>query len=276
MGPVCLTVADAARSLAFYRDAVGLAPLGERDGRVLLGVGGRELLSLIEEPGAQPSPTHTGLFHFALLVLERIDLARWLVHASQERVRLTGASDHYVSEAVYLSDPDGHGIEIYWDRPREIWEGKVAGRMTTAPLDTGDLLAEVADPTAEAFAGLPDGTSIGHVHLKVASLSETVAFYRDVLGFELMAHFGAGAAFFGAGGYHHHIGANTWQSAGAPPPPPGSAALVHATIAIPGREDLDRLLTALDDAGHDLEDAPDGPAVRDPSGNALALSAPER
>ena len=131
-------------------------------------------------------------------------------------VPLVGLSDHFVSEAIYLSDPDGHGIEIYWDRPREVWEGQVFERMTTLPLDVQSLLGELSDVSAERFSGLPDGAVMGHVHLKVASIPETVAFYRDVLGFELMAQVGEQAAFLAAGGYHHHLGANTWESAGGP------------------------------------------------------------
>ena len=133
------------------------------------------------------------------------------------RIPLQGLSDHFVSEAIYLGDPDGHGIEIYADRPRERWEGSVAQRMTTLPLDVDDLFRELDDPATEPFDGLPAGTVMGHVHLRVAAIPETVAFYRDLLGFGLMAQLGNQAAFLSAGGYHHHLGANTWESAGAPP-----------------------------------------------------------
>ncbi len=197
---------------------------------------------LVEVAGARPAYGHTGLYHFALLLPERADLARWLAHAGRDNVPLVGLSDHFVSEAIYLSDPDGHGIEIYWDRPREVWEGQVFERMTTLPLDVGSLMAELPDPESEPFERLPDGTVMGHVHLKVASIPDTVAFYRDVLGFELMAQLGEQAAFLAAGGYHHHIGANTWESAGAPPPPEGSAALRHVTIVLPDAAERDRVL----------------------------------
>src|SRR6202008_4176799 len=130
---------------------------------------------------------YSGLYHFALLLPERHDLARWLAHVARENVPLVGMSDHFVSEAVYLSDPDGHGIEIYWDRPREVWEGQVAERMTTVPLDVDDLLAELEDPAAEKFPGLPAGTIMGHVHLKTAEIPGTVRFYRDLVGLDLMA-----------------------------------------------------------------------------------------
>jgi catechol 2,3-dioxygenase len=206
------------------------------------------------------------------LVPRRLDLARWLVHAARDRVRLVGLSDHFVSEALYLSDPDGHGIEIYWDRPREVWQGKVAARMTTLPLDVDDLLAELREPIEETFSGLPQGTRMGHVHLKVAHIPETVAFYRDVLGFALMAQLGSQAAFLSAGGYHHHLGANTWESAGAGAPVQGAIALRYATIVLPDAEERERVLRRLVAAGREPEQSRDGPVVRDPSGIALVLA----
>ncbi len=272
VGAVHLTVSDLERSLEYYRSAVGLATLEIGAGRATLGAGERELLVLVEERGARPATGHTGLYHFALLLAERADLARWLAHAAHDQVGLTGLSDHFVSEALYLDDPDGHGIEIYWDRPREVWEGQVAVRLTTLPLDVEDLLGELDDPRTEPFAGLTARTAMGHVHLKVADIASTVAFYRDVLGFGLMAQLGSQAAFLSAGGYHHHIGANTWESRGAPPPPPGRAALRHATIVLPDDAERERVLARADRAGH-VEDTPDGPLVRDPSGNALVLVA---
>ena len=270
MGAVEVAVSDLDRSLGYYRGAIGLDVLEQRSGRASLGAGSTELLVLVEEPGAQPAPRNTGLYHFALLVPRRADLARWLAHAGRDRVPLTGLSDHFVSEAIYLSDPDQHGIEIYADRPRELWDGLVGARLTTAPLDVDDLLREIGDPAAAAFEGLPDGTVMGHVHFKVATIPETIAFYRDVLGFGLSATYGSQAAFLSAGGYHHHVGANTWESAGAPPPPPGSAALRRATIVLPGAEERDALVRRL---GERVEHSPEGPLVRDPSGNALLLAA---
>src|ERR687884_1667884 len=155
MGPVDVTVADLARSLDYYRRVVGLDVLEQGAGRASLGANSTELLVLVEEPGARPDDGHTGLYHFALLVPTRADLGRWLAHAARDRVQLTGLSDHYVSEAIYLRDPDQHGIEIYADRPRELWEGQVGRRMTTLPLDTDGLLRELDDPAAEPFDGLP-------------------------------------------------------------------------------------------------------------------------
>jgi catechol 2,3-dioxygenase len=271
-GPVHLTVSDLRHSVDYYRQAVSLRLLDQGEGRASLGAGGRELLVLVEEPGAPSSAGYTGLYHFALLVPERLDLASWLAHAATDRVPLTGLSDHFVSEALYLSDPDRHGIEIYWDRPRETWAGQVAERMTTLPLDVDNLIAELPDGGPQPFAGLPDATVMGHIHLKVASIPETVAFYRDVIGFALMASLGPYAAFLSAGGYHHHLGANTWESAGAQPAPEGTATLRQATIVLPDQAELDRVLARVEMAEVPVEEGPEGRLISDPSGNPLVLA----
>jgi catechol 2,3-dioxygenase len=221
-----------------------------------------------------PATRHTGLYHFALRVPERVDLARWLAHAARDRVALLGMSDHFVSEAIYLTDPDGHGIEIYHDRPRVVWEGLVSSRMTTDPLDVADLMGEIDDPAAEPFDGLPSGTDMGHVHLQVADVAATIAFYRDVLGFDVMAELFGSAAFLAAGGYHHHVGANTWHSLGAPPPPPGTVALRHATIVLPDAAERDRVAARVAATGQEPESRDGGVLVRDPSGIGLLLAAP--
>jgi catechol 2,3-dioxygenase len=198
------------------------------------------------------------------------------VHTDRTGLRLTGASDHRVSEALYLADPDGHGIEIYWDRPRSEWEGRVAELMTTAPLDFESLFAELQEPPQDSFEGLPAGTTMGHVHLKVADLSDSVAFYRDLLGFELMATFADSAAFLAAGGYHHHLGINTWQSRGAAPPPQGAASIAYATFVLPTDADRDSLVAHLKDTGHEVKESETGLQLRDPSGLAIALEAGPR
>jgi catechol 2,3-dioxygenase len=283
VGAVHLTVADLDRSLAYYRGVFGLEVIGqEADGlgdgarHTSLGVGDRVLLVLVESPGApHPARGSTGLYHFALLVPERADLARWLTHAGREEVPLVGMADHCVSEAVYLADPDGHGIEVYRDRPRQEWEGQV-GRMTTEPLDVAGLLGVLPDPAAATFAGLPAGTTMGHVHLKVSEIPPAIAFYRDVLGFGLMASLGSTAAFLSAGGYHHHIGANTWESAAGRPPVAGTASLRHLTVLLPDAEERERVSERLRRAGQVVEQRADGVWARDPSGNALHFSVPSR
>ena len=273
VGPVHLSVSNLERSIGWYDWALGLRVLRREGARATLGAGGPDLLELVEEPGARPARRVCGLYHYALLVPERGDLARWLLHVANERVPLAGLSDHFVSEAIYLSDPDEHGIEVYWDRPREQWEGQVAERITTLPLDVDSLISELDDPPPPAFEGLPPGTVMGHVHLRVAHLPATTAFYRDVLGFGLMAALGAQAAFLSAGGYHHHVGANTWESAGAPPAPPGTARLLQATVLLPDEASRDAAVTRVAATGQDPEPLPGGTGVlvRDPAGIPVAL-----
>jgi catechol 2,3-dioxygenase len=269
LGAVQLTVADLDRSVDYYERDIGLVVREREAGRAALGTGGEDLLVLTEEPGAKPADGFAGLYHFALLVPQRADLARWLAHAARDRVQLVGLSDHFVSEALYLRDPDHHGIEIYADRPRELWEGQVWQRMTSLPLDTDDLLSALDDPTSAQFDGLAAGTVMGHVHLRVAEIAPTVAFYGDSLGFGLMAQLGAHAAFLSAGGYHHHLGANTWESAGQGQAPAGYASLRHATIVLPSPA---ARATLVERAGGQIDEVDGAPVIQDPSGNRLALT----
>jgi catechol 2,3-dioxygenase len=257
MGLVELSVSDLDRSLTYWRDAIGLRVLSRENGSAELGADA-PLVRLVEEPGARPAHGFTGLFHVALLVPDRPSLGRFLAHAAREQIPLTGLSDHVVSEAIYLRDPDYHGIEVYADRPRERWEGHVSQTMTTIPLDTDSLLAEAGDGE---FEGLPDGTVVGHVHLCVSNVDETIAFYRDQLGMGLTAHRTDQAAFLSAGGYHHHLGGNTWETRGAPPAPEGTARLLSFTIVVPDDEELARVAERIG-----------GTEVRDPSGNQLVLT----
>ena len=272
MGSVHLTVSDLGRSLDYYERTIGLQLHGRENGSARLGTGGEDLLVLYEEPGAEPAPRNTGLFHFALLLPSRADLARWLLHAADNQVRLEGLSDHLVSEAIYLRDPDWHGIEIYRDRPRDEWERDGDGvKMATIPLDVEGVMTAL-DGGEPRFERMPLDTTMGHVHLQVADIDATEAFYANVLGFDVMAHYGDQATFLSAGGYHHHLGGNIWNSRGATPPPPGSAALRHATILVPDQAELDRLAEAVADA----ETREDGVLVRDPSRNALLLQVDQK
>jgi catechol 2,3-dioxygenase len=258
MGLVELSVSDLDRSLAYWQDAIGLRVLSRENGTAELGTD-TPLVRFVEEPGARPAQGFTGLFHVALLVPDRPSLGGFLAHAGRERIPLTGLSDHVVSEAIYLRDPDYHGIEVYADRPREQWEGQVSQRMTTVPLDTDSLLAEAGDA---GFDGLPDGTTVGHVHLCVRDVDETIGFYRDKLGMGLTAHLGDQAAFLSAGGYHHHLGSNTWETRGAPPAPEGTARLLRFTIVLPDDDEMQRVAKRIG-----------GTEVSDPSGNPLVLAA---
>jgi catechol 2,3-dioxygenase len=261
MGTVHLTVADLDRSLAYYEQQIGLRVHARDDGRAQLGTGGEDLLVLTEEPGARPADGYSGLFHFALLVPERTDLATWLAHAARDRVSLTGLSDHWVSEAIYLRDPDHHGIEIYADRPRELWEGQVGRRLTTLPLDVDDLLGVLDDPATTPFEGLAGGTVMGHVHLSVSAIEPANAFYRDRLGFAVMAELGDQATFLSAGGYHHHLAGNIWQSAGAPYAPDGHARLTQMTVVLPDAASLGEAARRVG-----------GTEVRDPFGIPVVLT----
>ena len=216
IGTVRLRVADIDALSEFYERVIGLRGV-ERDGDLArLGPeGGEPLVELLSAPGAAPPPSFsTGLFHMAILVPDRAELSRSLRRVIEHGWRLTGASDHLVSEALYLNDPEGNGIEIYRDRPRDQWgehDGEL--RMATLPLDLDDVLAEAGDDGTD---GTPAGTTMGHVHLRVAGIPAAEAFYNGALGLEVMVRSYPGALFVAAGGYHHHIGLNTWQSEGAP------------------------------------------------------------
>jgi catechol 2,3-dioxygenase len=277
MGAVRLTVSDLERSRAFYERALGLRAADLDDGTLALRAGdGRALVELLGDSSAPPlDPRATGLFHLAVLVPSRRDLAFALARLAAARWPLDGASDHLVSEALYLSDPDGNGIEIYRDRPREQWR-RVDGQlqMATLPLDLNGITAELADSDMLQEQA-PPGTRIGHTHLQVSELEQTEAFYADVLGFDVMVRSYPGALFVSAGGYHHHLGLNTWHSAGSGPPRPGSVGLRSFDILLPGQRELEAVLTRVSEAGLAIETVAGrcSHVVRDPSGNALELRA---
>lgn len=270
MGPVTLVVADRGRALDFYGRVLGLDPVGPAAEVQWLGQGARPLVGLVERPGARRVRGTTGLYHFALLVPGRAELGHALRRLLEERVRLQGAADHRVSEALYLADPDGHGIEIYRDRPRAQWtRGGHAIEMTTDPLDLDAILAagDEAPPPADTPPGLPPGTVMGHVHLHVADIAAAEAFYRERVGFDLTLRYGPMASFLSAGGYHHHLGMNTWAGVGAPPPPPDALRLVDYAIELPDAAELERVRARLAAAGDPLEESATGLLARDPSGH---------
>ena len=244
MGTVRLTASDLSRSREFYERALGLhgAPTGEGD-LALATEDGTTLVELRESRSAPAlDPRATGLFHLAVLVPSRLDLAQALRRVAESGAPLDGASDHLVSEALYLSDPDGNGIEIYRDRPRAEWRTDADGNlaMATLPLDLRDVASELERaPGPQDHA--PDGTTIGHVHLQVAELAEIEAFYASVLGFDVTVRGYPGALFVSAGGYHHHLGLNTWHSAGSRPPQPGAIGLRSYEIVVPDGAELERV-----------------------------------
>ena len=273
IGHIALTVADSARSLSFYEDILGFA-VERREAEVVLRAGsGEPLILLTELPGARPKPQHTtGLYHYAIRLPDRASLALVLQQLQQTGHGLQGASDHGVSEALYLADPDGNGIEIYRDRPREAWprQGE-ALEMGTAPLDVDDLLASPGAASSD-WHGAPEGTDIGHIHLHVADLDAARRFYCDGLGLTLMQRYGDSALFVSAGGYHHHIGLNTWAGAGAPPPPEDAVGLRYFALRVPDTGALDALVAHCAEVGIATTDTPEGIRVADPSGNAVLLT----
>jgi catechol 2,3-dioxygenase len=273
IGAVRLRVADIEGMHGFYEDAVGLRTLGRSDEVVALGAdGGPRLVELEGRPDAPLRPHRsTGLFHFALLVPSRIELARALRRLAAARWPLSGASDHLVSEAIYLRDPEGNGIEIYRDRARDEWPSEQGMlRMDTLPLDIDGVMAEAPDdggPNGEA----PSGTTVGHVHLQVSDLAAAERFYGGALGFDVTVRGYPGALFLSAGGYHHHVGVNTWSTAGAPPPPPGARGLSRFEVVLPGLAELDREAERLEAAGIEIRRDDSGLQVTDPSGIPILL-----
>jgi catechol 2,3-dioxygenase len=274
MGTVRLTVSDLERSRAFYELAIGLRASEREDGALAFGVAGeRPLVELWGDSSASALDRRApGLYHLAILLPSRLDLGFALGRLADAGWRLDGASDHLVSEALYLSDPDGNGIEIYRDRPRDEWrrvDGQLA--MSTLPLDVQGVLDEVEDARAIPPRA-PSGTGIGHVHLQVSDLGEAEAFYSGVLGFEVMVRGYPGALFVSAGGYHHHLGLNTWHSRGAAPPAPGAVGLRSFEIVLPDAAELERVVGRVNAAGIPVAQDPSGSLIRDPSGNRVLLS----
>jgi len=252
LGPVTLRVADAGGAASFYQEVIGLQRVPDVDGLPALGApGGSPLVILREVPGARPAPRAAGLFHVAVLVPTRADLGKALRRLAEAGVGI-GQADHLVSEALYLSDPDGNGIEIYRDRPRSEWKWtNGAVEMATEPLDLESILRE-GDEAGGESARMPAGTRIGHVHLQAGSVAEAVRFYHELIGFDVTASW-SGAAFLSAGGYHHHLGLNSWASRGAAPAPAGSTGIDSFEIRVPRAEDVDRIAHSLGAAGVSFE-----------------------
>lgn len=273
VGAVSLTVSDPLQVTTFYEQVLGLRSVAAEEDRILLRAGdGPTLVELRGDRGAPArDPRAPGLFHLAVLVPDRTELAMALARMAANNWPLDGASDHLVSEALYLSDPEGNGIEIYRDRPRHEWperDGSLA--MATLPLDLENLLAEL-DHANQVDPEAPAGTTIGHVHLKVSDLHRAEQFYVGVLGFEVTVRAYPGALFVSAGGYHHHLGLNTWHSAGSSPAPPGTAGLRSFEVVLPSAEALDEVLGRVRRSGLDTESEAGGQLVRDPFGNGVLL-----
>ena len=270
IGGVHLTISNLDRSVRFYEAHLGFA-LHRRDERTAwLGAGGPDLLVLSQCENAPRVRRTTGLYHFAILVPSRADLGRALRRMIETDTVLQGVADHGVSEALYLADPDGNGIEVYRDRARADWP-MVNGRLQMGA-DPLDLDAIPAEDSGRDGHGLASGTVIGHVHLHVSRLADAERFYVDVLGFELMQRYGPSALFVSAGGYHHHIGLNTWAGVGAPPPPSGAIGLRHFAVKLPGDAARSAVAERVRAAGIAIETTSDGLIVRDPAKNAILFT----
>jgi catechol 2,3-dioxygenase len=265
LGRVVLTVRNLDAVQAFYERSVGLHVL-RRDGESAeLGAGRDVLLELRRDPAARfRSPREAGLFHTAFLLPGRADLGRWVKHAAATRAPVVGASDHAVSEAIYLSDPEGNGVEIYVDRPASTWRRNGHEvEMTTEQLDIDDLVAQAG---ARAWAGFPEGSTVGHVHLQVGAIPTAEAFYAGILGFDLTCRY-PGGSFFASDGYHHHLATNVWNSRGAGPRELPTTGLAEFEI----RADAARI-EAIRQRAAQAGDGGERLVLRDPWGTAVALT----
>jgi catechol 2,3-dioxygenase len=264
IGTVTLVVSDLKRALAFYAGVLGLWMHRVDDRVAALGAGAEDLVVLIEDPEAVPAIACTGLFHLAIRVPSRLELARSIQRLILSRGALTGFADHLVCESLYLDDPDGNGIEIYADRPPAEWpleDGHV--RMATDPLDLYGAIAR-SDGRSVPPQQVEVGTALGHVHLCVADAAAAEAFYRDVIGLDVMVRFPV-SSMLAAGGYHHHIGVNSAHTDGAPPPEPGSLGMLHFELIVADPRPIVARL------GENAERHPDGVLARDPSGNRVLV-----
>lgn len=266
VGRVSLVVRDLDRVSDFYQSALGLRVLDRTADRARLGTSSSVLLDLAHDPAARlRSPREAGLFHTAFLLPKRHDLGAWLSQAMGSGLRLTGAADHLVSEAVYLNDPEGNGIEIYVDRPSDVWRrsgGMI--EMTTDPLDLENLL-KISSETA--WSGFPDDGVVGHVHLQVGDLGASDGFYRDLLGFDVTTDY-PGARFYGSGGYHHQLAGNIWNSRGAPERTDRSTGLADVELLV-----SDTMFGKLGSRVRDKENSvgPDRIVLRDPWGTSISV-----
>jgi catechol 2,3-dioxygenase len=270
LGDVQLQVSDLERSLAYYQRVLGLRVLDRAGARASLAAEGEEtpLVVLHERPGARRVPRSglLGLYHFAILLPDRASLGRFIAHLG-ELGEYAGSADHAVSEAIYLTDPDGLGIEVYADRPRAQWQHHDRQlHMTTEPLDIRSLLAA---GSGRAWTGMPSGTTMGHVHLHVGDLDRAAAFYHAGLGLAKVVWSYPGALFLSAGGYHHHLGNNTWSS-GAPAAA-DDARLLEWTIELPSAADVAAAAGSLETAGYAVERSDDSVSAADPWGTVVRL-----
>lgn len=268
---VDLKVTDIERSLAFYQNVIGLKVQGHTAKKAILSADGKTPLLTLEQPeNVIPKQRRTtGLYHFALLLPSRQDLGKILQHFMDTRYPLQGASNHIFSEALYLADPDGNGIEIYADRPPATWPWK-NGLLVAAsePLDVESVLAET---NGGEWNGLPTGTVMGHLHLHGSELKHIKEFYQEGLGFDIVINIPDQALFFSTGRYHHHIAVNVWNGIGAPTPPENSVGLMKYSLVFPNEEARERVRIKLNRLGYDVQRGNGGFQTKDPSGNRIQL-----
>jgi catechol 2,3-dioxygenase len=268
LGPVHLIVSDVDRSVAWYQRALGLRAHRHEPALAELGDGTETVLVLHEDAQAHEAGRHAGLYHYALLYPSREELARAALRLAATQTPIQGASDHGTHEAIYLPDPDGNGIELAADRPREQWPAGLGYDGGPAPLDFAALLETAAGEEAPAHVG--ERLRVGHLHLHVGDLDEALGFYRDVLGFAEQANLGT-AAFVSAGGYHHHLGINVWRGQGVGAPPAHTVGLAHWTVALPGPDDVAAVRARVEAAGLPVEPIEGGFVARDPWQAAVAF-----
>lgn len=271
LGRVRLQVADLERSLAYYENVLGMRTIRRTSDSVSLGPHGedREIVHLRQLKSARPVPRRglLGLYHFAILLPDRASLGRFVAHLAEIGMR-AGMSDHFVSEAVYLTDPDGLGIEVYADRPRDAWRyDERQLHMTTNHLDVDDVVKAAG---GERWTGMPAGTVLGHVHLYVDDIATAEAFYHAALGFDKVVWSYPGALFMSAGGYHHHLGTNTWAQ-GAPPATDADARLLEWEIIVPTKQDAEEAARHVKAAGYPVKEETGEWVLTDPWGTSLRL-----
>ncbi|MBS4539602.1 VOC family protein [Clostridium sp. D2Q-11] len=268
---IVLKVEDLERSLEFYKDIMGFKILKETEEEATLSTDGVNPLVILKEPKdiRRKIEKRTGLYHFALLLPSRSQLGLFLKNIQEKDHPIIGGSNHGVSEAIYLQDPDDNGIEVYSDVDSSKWEwrnNKV--EMTTNPLDYNDLLAEAENDTWE---GMPKDTIIGHIHLHVGDLSKSREFYMDGLGFDLVQEMGNSALFLSSGGYHHHIAINTWNGVGAEPLPENSAGMEYYSIQFPNEKSRNDAIDRLKELEYPVMKEGDHLYTKDPSENLIKL-----
>ncbi|MEZ4671842.1 MAG: VOC family protein [Anaerolineae bacterium] len=279
LGHVHYTVANLDNQIAFYRDILGFK-LHWREGNAAgMGAGKEDLLRLTQVDGTREVQGTTGLYHTAFLVPTRLELAQLLRSIAITRTPIQGMSDHGTHHAIYLPDAEGNGIELAWDRPKEMWPKTLEEMIRNNRGLSPDTVFSVLTEDDAEWQGLDAGTIVGHVHLHVSSLKPTNHFYHEVLGFGLPfdmtkapRQFADTAIFFSAGGYHHHIGTNIWQGEGAPPPPKDATGLRYFTAVLPDSDELERVRARLNEANVPAEQTENGLLIRDPAQNGLMLA----